>query len=63
MKHLCIADRGKRILYASKHYPGKMHDKTMLIAESEEKKISQKIMKLFDLAFLGLESERTERSE
>lgn len=57
MKHLCVADGNKRILYASKHYPGKTHDKTMLVAESEEKKMSQKITKLFDLAFLGIDSD------
>lgn len=57
MKHLCVSDRNTRILYASKHYPGKIHDKTMMIEESKERKLSQRIEKLFDLAFLGLDSE------
>lgn len=45
------------ILYASKHYPGKMHDKTMFEEESKRKKLSNGIKKMFDLAFYGLESE------
>jgi hypothetical protein len=57
VKHLCVSDRNTRILYASKHYPGKIHDKTMMIEESKERKLSQRIEKLFDLAFLGLDSE------
>ena len=44
-------------MYASKHYPGKVHDKTMLAEESKKRKLPQRIKKLFDLAFLGLASE------
>lgn len=57
MKHLCVTDHKLKILYASKHYPGKTHDKTLLREESKIRKLPQKIKKLFDLAFLGLESE------
>jgi hypothetical protein len=57
VKHLCIADSKRRILYASRHYPGKIHDKTVFEEESREKKLPKRIKKLFDLAFLGLENE------
>lgn len=57
MKHLCVADRKLRIWYASRHYPGRIHDKTMLEKESKKKKLPQEIKKLFDLAFLGVASE------
>jgi hypothetical protein len=57
VKHLCVADTDTKIWYASRHYPGKTHDKVMLEEESKRKKLPQKIQKLFDLAFLGLESE------
>ena len=54
MKHLCISDTKKQILYASRHYPGIVHDKTMLEEESREKSLPQKLTVLFDLAFLGV---------
>lgn len=54
MKHLCISDTKKRILYASKNYPGTVHDKTMLEEESAEAGLPQKLKILFDLAFLGI---------
>jgi hypothetical protein len=57
VKHLCVSDKRKRILYASRHYPGKTHDKTMLLEESSSKKMLQRVKKLFDLAFLGIDSE------
>lgn len=44
-------------MYASRHYPGRIHDKVVLENESRTNKLPQKIQKLFDLAFLGLESE------
>jgi hypothetical protein len=44
-------------LYASRHYPGRVHDKRVLEKESKKKKFPHGIRKLFDLAFLGLESE------
>ena len=56
VKHLCISDKNTTILYASKHYPGKTHDKTMLIEESRKRKLPQRIDKFFDLAFLGMDS-------
>ena len=52
-----MADRERRILYASRHYPGRIHDKAVLENESRKSKLPQRIQKLFDLAFLGLESE------
>ncbi len=57
MKHVCAADRRKRILYASRHYPGRVHDKTVLKEESKRHTLPDSIKKLFDLAFLGLEHE------
>ena len=42
------------ILYASKSYPGTIHDKTMLEEESSEVGLPQKLKILFDLAFLGI---------
>lgn len=42
-------------MYASRHYPGKTHDKTVLEIESKDKKLPQSVKKLFDLAFLGLD--------
>jgi hypothetical protein len=44
------------ILYASRHYPGITHDKTMLEEESQQEKLPEKIEKLFDLAFIGVDS-------
>jgi len=46
-----------KILYASRHYPGITHDKTMLVEESQQEKLPQKIEKLFDLAFIGVDSD------
>ncbi len=56
MKHLCITDKKRRIRYTSKHYPGRMHDKTIFEKETETKKIKKKVKKLCDLAFYGLEN-------
>ncbi len=55
MKYLCVANRKMNILYASKHYPGRMHDKTIFEEESQEKTIPEHLKKLFDLAFFGIE--------
>lgn len=52
-----MSDRTTKILYASKHYPGKTHDKTMMIEESRKRKLPQRIEKYFDLAFLGIDSD------
>jgi hypothetical protein len=54
VKHLCISDTKLRILYASKYYPGTVHDKSMLEEESCETELPPKIKILFDLAFLGV---------
>ena len=52
-----MANNEKMILYASRHYPGRVHDKRVLENESKKKKLPDRIKKLFDLAFLGLETE------
>jgi hypothetical protein len=57
VKHLCIATSTTEVLYASRYYPGIMHDKTMLVEESQKEKLSSKIKKLFDLAFIGIETD------
>lgn len=43
------------ILYASKHYPGSVHDKTVLEEESKDNKLPNHIKKMLDLGFLGIE--------
>lgn len=43
-------------MYASRHYPGMTHDKTMLEEESKKEKLPSNIEKLFDLAFIGINS-------
>ena len=57
MKHLCIVTSTTEVLYASRYYPGIMHDKTMLEEESRTEKLHPKIKKLFDLAFIGVEKD------
>jgi len=46
-----------QILYTSKHYAGKIHDKTILEEESKTEKLSDTRKILVDLAFLGIGNE------
>lgn len=55
MKYLCVANKKTNVLYASKHYPGKMHDKTIFEEESKDKTIPENLTKMFDLAFFGID--------
>jgi len=56
VKYLCVANKKMKILYASKHYPGKMHDRTIFEEEFGEKKIPENLKKVFDLAFFGIDT-------
>lgn len=57
LKHVCIGDRKKRIIYSSKAYPGKEHDKTIFVSEGLYKILPDKIKKYFDLGFEGIEKD------
>ena len=57
MKNVCIGDKNKRILFVSKTYPGKEHDKTIFLNEKLWKFLPQDVKKLFDNGFEGLDKD------
>jgi hypothetical protein len=54
VKHLCITDKSLCIRYTSKHYPGRIHDKTIFEQEAKKSRLPDELDKLFDPAFYGL---------
>lgn len=57
IKNVCIGDKNKRIIYVSKTYPGKEHDKTIFLNEKLYNFLPDYIKALFDLGFEGLEKD------
>ena len=57
VKNICISDNKKKIIFSSKTYPGKEHDKTLFLNEKLYDCLPDDIRKLFDLAFQGLEKD------
>ncbi len=57
MKNVCLADKNKSILFVSKTYFGKEHDKTIFLNEKIAEFLPPDIKKLFDSAFEGLEKD------
>lgn len=57
MKHICITDTKKQVLYATNMRPGKKHDKTISLEDSIYSFLPAEIKKYLDLAFLGVEND------
>ena len=57
MKHVCITDTKKQVLYATNMHPGKEHDKTIFLENTIYSFLPENIKKYFDLAFLGIEKD------
>jgi hypothetical protein len=57
LKNVCLSSEDKKIIYLSKTYPGKEHDKTIFLNEKLWKYLPDKIKKYFDSAFEVLEKD------
>lgn len=52
-----MGDTNKKILFVSKTYPGKEHDKTIFLNEKLYEILPDEVRKYFDSAFEGLEKD------